>query len=98
MPVGSARGLETGMGFVQALPQAPLAGLEQAFIWSPASGGVTLLGQHGKAVAGSAQMLFAAESQIGLHGGTESVDVAIGVLAREHVDSFRQGIEGGVVF
>src|SRR5208282_5455370 len=98
MSVGSARSLKTGMSFIQALAQPSLARFDQALIRSPAAGGVALLGQHGEAIARRAQMLFAAQREISLNGGTEGVDVAVGMLAREYVDSFRQWIEVSVVF
>ena len=50
-----------------------------------------------KAVAGGGEVVLAAVDEVGLHGGVERVDVAVGVLAGQNVVAFGERVEVGVV-
>ncbi len=56
---------------VRLLASSSVSGCGEAFVGAPASGGVALLLDEGEAVAGGAEMLLAAVSEVGLHGGAE---------------------------
>jgi hypothetical protein len=74
----------------QAGCNPPLSGNNEGFIRAPAAGGVALLLNHAKTVCRRAQILFITQHQVRLHGGTQSVDVAISMFAREHILSLCQ--------
>src|SRR5664279_2345084 len=56
----------------------------------PASCYKTLLREHFKSILGCAEMFLTAQSQIGQHGRTQRIDMAVSMPARQHVAALRQ--------
>ena len=96
--VGAAGSFEAGVGAVERLGELIGAGGAEGFVGTPAAGGEALLANEAEAVLGGAEMLVAAVGEIGLHGGGERVEVAVGVLAGEDVLIFGERVEVSVVF
>ena len=82
LAVGAAGSFEGAVGLGEAFGKLVGFGLDEAFVGTPASGGVTLGEDEGEAVFCGGEVLLAAVGEVGLHGGAEAVDVAVGVLAR----------------
>ena len=82
----------------QAVAQLARAGFSETLIRTPSAGGKALRGlQHVETIFGGAQMHFAAQRDVGLHGGTEGIHVAVGVFEGKHVVALRKRAKVGVV-
>ncbi len=98
MGIGAAGGFEAGVGFGEAFADLAAAGHTEVLFGTPAAGGKALgIVQKIEAVAGSTEILFIAEREVRLHGGTHTVDMAVGVLAGENILTCGEGIEVPVV-
>ena len=85
------------MGLGEAFGEFVGVGFDEAFVGAPASGDVALGEDEGEAVLRCGEVLLAAVGEVGLHGGAEAVDVAVGVLAGEDVFVQGERAEVGVV-
>ena len=98
MAVGAARSFKAGVSESKTISQLSRARFAERFIRAPAAGREALrLLQHLESVLGGPQMLFASQRDVGLHGGTESIHMAIGVFEGQHVVAFRKRTEVGII-
>ena len=96
--VDAAGCLEAAVGVGERVGEAVGAGLAGRLSFGPQPPVAKLCSETKlEAVACGFEMLLAAVDEVGLHGGGERVDVAVGVLSGEDVLAVGERIEVGVV-
>ena len=99
MSIGATWGFEAGMCGRQTISELPTARLSERLVRTPSTRGEALRGlKHVETIFCGPQMHFAAQCNVGLHGGTERVHVAVGVLEGKHIVTFGKRAKVSVVF
>ena len=94
MRIAAAGGFEAAVGAGQALIKRTAARSAEGFVGAPAAGGKALGGvDHVERVGSGLQMFLTALGEPGLHGGTESIAIAVSMMGGQDVIVFGERIE-----
>src|SRR5437868_7687340 len=90
MRVGAARCFKAGVRFGQTFRHFWAVSGPKSLVRAPAPGNKALRSQHVKPVLCCAQVLFASESEIGLHRGAKRIYMAVRMSGRKRIFSGRE--------